>query len=162
MAEDTSAQVRIGYIYDDGELNDTLVVSNIQLEEGNTTSAYSPYQNLNGEENYSTVETKIGKWLGKPLYRKVLTGTTPTTSTDGTTAYGSITIGSGITLRNIIVSLVRTDVSREYILPVITGNIQNRVDFYVENNSNVLIRNSLTSYSGMPLTVIIEYTKTTD
>lgn len=49
-----------------------LVISNLQIEEGTTASTYSPYQNLTGEENYSTNEIRIGTWMGKPLYRKTL------------------------------------------------------------------------------------------
>lgn len=36
---------------------------------------------LNQKLNYSTEETVIGTWMGKPLYRKVLTGTLPNTGT---------------------------------------------------------------------------------
>lgn len=38
-------------------------------------------------ENYSTTEQRIGTWIdGKPLYRKIVIGTPPTTSTAGTIA----------------------------------------------------------------------------
>ena len=47
---------------------------NFQLEEGSTATTYTPYQNLDGQEIYSTGEVKIGTWIdGKPLYRKTVT-----------------------------------------------------------------------------------------
>ena len=55
-------------------------VSNVQVEEGSTATDYAPYQNLDGMENYSNVETLIGTFLGKPLYRKVIEFTVNDTS----------------------------------------------------------------------------------
>jgi hypothetical protein len=50
--------------------------TNIQIEEGSQVSEYTPYLNLeeamNKEEIYSTSEQRIGTFLGKPLYRKVV------------------------------------------------------------------------------------------
>ena len=54
--------------------NNTETHSQIQLEEGNSSTTYMPYQELNNQEQYSTSEIKIGTWIsGKPLYRKVIT-----------------------------------------------------------------------------------------
>ena len=55
--------------------------SNVQLEKGTSFTTYSPYQNLDGQEIYSTGEVKIGTWIdGKPLYRKVYETTTYATA----------------------------------------------------------------------------------
>ena len=57
-------------LLEDTNLKESL--STIQVEEGDTATSYSPYQNLTGEENYTTEEQVIGTWIdGKPLYRKV-------------------------------------------------------------------------------------------
>lgn len=45
----------------------------VQLEEGESATTFYPYQNLNGQEVYSTMETKIGTWIdGYNIYRKVV------------------------------------------------------------------------------------------
>lgn len=50
--------------------------TDIQVEIGNSRTDYSPYQDLNYQEIYSTSEIKIGTWVdGKTLYRKVVLGT---------------------------------------------------------------------------------------
>jgi hypothetical protein len=52
----------------------TITKDQLQFEESNTQTTYAPYQNLTGQEIYSTGETVIGTWInGKPLYRKVFT-----------------------------------------------------------------------------------------
>ena len=51
-----------------------------QIEEGSTATPYKPHQELNNQEVYSTGETKIGTFLGKPLYRKVINAGTPSIS----------------------------------------------------------------------------------
>lgn len=48
----------------------------VQLEEGNTSTPYTPYQNLDGQENYSEQEQMIGYWKdGRPVYKKTITYT---------------------------------------------------------------------------------------
>lgn len=45
----------------------------VQMEEGDSATPYTPYQELNSKEAYSLNEERIGTWIdGKPLYRKVV------------------------------------------------------------------------------------------
>ena len=67
--------VRLSYEY-------TKSNTNVQIEEGSTATTYEPYNRsiyVDNDEiynqnimNYITSETRIGTWLGKPLYRKVV------------------------------------------------------------------------------------------
>ena len=58
----------------------TTYKAKIQLEAGPVTT-YTPYKNFENEELYSEGEIKIGTWIdGKPLYRKVFTITSLTSS----------------------------------------------------------------------------------
>lgn len=44
-----------------------------QVEKGSTATSYTPYQELNNHEYYTTGEQAIGTWVnGKTLYRKVI------------------------------------------------------------------------------------------
>ena len=59
----------------------TTSILTLQLEKGSIATTYAPYQNLTGQENYSTGEIVIGTWIdGKPLYRKVVSDTVSTTN----------------------------------------------------------------------------------
>lgn len=75
---------------EDTTLNESLTT--IQVEKGTTATTYSPYQDLENQEIYSTNEVKIGTWVdGKPLYRKVFNFTTTSS------AYTFTTYNTGLT-----------------------------------------------------------------
>lgn len=69
------------YFYYGSSAVDPTSIKNVQIEEGTAITTFTPYQNLDGQEIYSTGEVKIGAWIdGKPLYRKVFEITTYATS----------------------------------------------------------------------------------
>lgn len=131
----------------------------------------SKYDPSNGDfledgETYSTKETRIGTWInGKPLYRKVISTTTPSGSGAWETighisdfdmlvriqscvsnnAYAHFSVPSMSTGSNLLTCSVRIRKSTE-------SGVDSTVDCYV-GDSTVLSR---------PITCIVEYTKTAD
>lgn len=57
------------------------VIDNLTSTDTDKALSANMGRTLNEKLNYSTEEIVIGTWMGKPLYRKVLTGTLPNTGT---------------------------------------------------------------------------------
>jgi len=133
----------------------------VQLEEGDTATSYEPYITpsiyVDNEEiynqnimNYSTSEIRIGTWLGKPLYRKVVKYSS--TISAGWSGVAFSTLG----LSNI-----------EYLrIPSALGKNGNQYEEMVSNQNRIQINigNStlslyLTDGSFSEITFILEYTK---
>jgi hypothetical protein len=116
-------------------------------------------QNNNSLQQYSTDEIVIGTWTdGKPIYRKVLTGTT--LSNGSNSAY--IPIGTTID------SLVRLD---EYMyanqsdwcyIHIIPSDVTSCGISYDRQYVLAYVNSSLSSGFNQPLKIIIEYTKASD
>lgn len=109
---------------------------------------------------YSTNETRIGTWMGKPLYRKVL-------STVGLAGETKKAIAYNITNPDkiwIVGGFVYSD-KRVVTLPMVgyVGDLAQKIDVWVETKENVV---KLYSNGGWgndwTFYVIINYTKTTD
>lgn len=139
--------------------------SNIQLEEGNTATTYEPYItpsiNVDGEDTfysntYSTGEVVIGKWLGKPLYRKVIDcGALPNNTYKNTNH--NISNIDYITKYYAIVS----NGTQFWFIPFTSvSGLTGQVAMYVDKTKVVLTTGAdRSAYSGY---AILEYTKTTD
>lgn len=132
----------------------TVTLDELQFEEGSTATTYYPYQNLDGQEVYSTSEIKIGTWIdGKPLYRKTtyISSLPNNTSIDYqhsisniatiTNFYGVITSGSG-----------------RYNINYYNGSVYAFTSVW---NSVISIKTN-TNLSSASARIAIEYTKTTD
>lgn len=109
---------------------------------------------------YSTNETRIGTWMGKPLYRKVLSTVGLAGETKKAIAYNitnpdKIWIVGGFTYSD----------RRVVTLPMVgyDGDLTQKIDVWVETQENVV---KLYSNGGWgndwTFYVIINYTKTTD
>lgn len=105
---------------------------------------------------YSTQETLThDTWIdGKPIYRKVLTGTTPNSaaSTDWVTLDSIQNVDTIIGMNGVInnMYIVPTSISgSEVAIAFVQGDIRLRYQ-------------SINSFKNMPIIVIVEYTKTTD
>lgn len=131
------------------------------LNEGNTALTYSPYQNLNGYDNYSTGEQVIGTWInGKPLYRKTLYFT----SNGGGTGEVSYTLSNyGITNVDTIFITHPSFYSNNL------NGYRNPFQYYDGNKFscgvNATSLNVTLGYapiSNSPFVITLEYTKTTD
>lgn len=147
----------------------TITKDQLQFEESDTQTTYAPYQNLTGQEIYSTGETVIGTWIdGKTLYRKVVSDTVSTTN--GTwkdfnpfssneidtivSLVGTFTYASGATVSIPYTRTTDANYSnREYILANVhkyNGTLS--VIAYHPSNYSGLI-------SGQKFRITIEYTK---
>lgn len=162
--------------------------TNIQLEQGSTATTYEAYiepeihtRNNNNvyeqfimPENkvYSTGEIRIGTWIsGKPLYRKVIQTTTPTVSSNGTSAWQQITFPnvSFAMLTNCQMYYVGpygpviTPITKTILSAGLNQYISANVTINQSNNNGVLqIESSSTALNNRTIYAIIEYTKVTD
>ena len=130
-----------------------------QIEEGSTATPYKPHQELNNQEVYSTGETKIGTFLGKPLYRKVINAGTPSISSGGTISIAHNISNIGI-LKSVEATLVANNYTNQYPIPYISGSRNTSISNVT--TTNVIIQSTSESWSGHTLYIILEYTKTTD
>lgn len=110
------------------------------------------------EEVYSTEETRIGTWIdGKPLYRRVLIGTTPKSINNWET------VGSIGTEKDLISCFTALDPQNGYkvIIPYYDTQLAIAIRFVVSTGDLQLYitRNDAVNH---PCTIISEYTKTTD
>ena len=132
--------------------------TNIQLEEGSTATPYTPHQELDNQEVYSTGETRIGTWInGKPLYRKVLNfGALPNASEKSV----SHNIAN---LKDIIkLSAISKSTSVYFPIPLGSSASLSANIYMIATNTDITI-GAGSDRSGFTQTyVIIEYTKTTD
>ena len=126
-----------------------------------TTDTYScNYINKVIFEEYSTTETKIGTWMGKPLYRKVLSTVGLPVATKKSINYNitnpdKIWIAGGFAFNALrIVTVPMTGYN---------GDLSQKLDAWVEKQENVV---KLYSNGGWgndwTFYIIINYTKTTD
>lgn len=128
-----------------------------QFEEGEIATDYSPYQNLNGEEYYSVDETRIGTWIdGKPLYRKVVSSTTPSQANTGTNIYDASSLNID---RLVNLSFNFKGTYNEY---ATASNIIIMFTRISGSTRNIACTCTLQDYCNKPFYFILEYTKTTD
>lgn len=111
-------------------------------------------------EVYSTEETRIGTWIdGKPLYRKVIQATSPSSITQVAQPIASL----GYAVNLIECSAVLVQSSGLHIpLPAAYG-----ANFYaslpdIRPNGDIYMGVYHTNYVGRPVTIVLKYTKTTD
>ena len=143
----TPIEPKTGHIYD---------TTNIDNKAENTYSANV----IDGFNTYSTEEQVIGTWIdGKPLYRKVINSTLPTTTTNL-----DIPISNNIeTVVKIsqIYLLLNGDGSNQFVpFPYINAS-KLRVTGNILGNNWIVI-NEIESNTDRPCRLIVEYTKTTN
>lgn len=114
-------------------------------------------------ETYSADEIVVGTWIdGKPLYRKVFVGTTPVVSTNGTFSWGSFDTGSAIDSLLPVKGIVYNG-SDSLTLPHTTNDGTGRIKTSSNRTTGrVLVGSNSSALGGLPLVLIVEYTKTTD
>lgn len=112
---------------------------------------------LNLVNTYSTSEIKVGTWINdKPIYRKVIQTTMPTS-----TGWQSVA-----TLLNVneIISLhgrYSGNDGRQMMIPYSENGYLQAIS-YQPNSNSIEINSQNIAWSNKPLTIIVEYTKTTD
>lgn len=137
---------------------------------GNSTKdGYScNYVNNALVDTYSTSEVKTNKvWVdGKPIYRKVITGTTTTKDTAFNVAHGVSNYGIMMIDNKSFVKSVSG--SNIFILPINcppnTSSEYNKrpVRAYVSTNNISIYIGGYNGYTSFDYAIILEYTKTTD
>ena len=111
---------------------------------------------------YSTSETRIGTWLGKPLYRKVIETTTPAVSTDGTLVNKSVAVNvDNVDFIYVDKAIVQGGGNYNVSAIISTMSFNNGLRFEV-NSTNIVMYCNSTIYGNAPAKVVVEYTKTTD
>lgn len=104
---------------------------------------------------YSTNETRIGTWInGKPVYRKIITSTTPSSSTVATVG----TISNTDLVINLYGYLTAGNNQR---IPLNFVYNAEQCSLYKEGN-NIMCRITAASYQSKSCIIVAEYTKTTD
>ena len=115
-----------------------------------------------GGENYSTSEQRIGTWIdGKPIYRKVITGTVSSATED---------VSSGISNLDLIIDVKCIFSGTNAIRPnpftygsnTSTSNWYSGWTYYKDDNEFRFELGSSFLAASNNYTLIIEYTKTTD
>lgn len=108
-------------------------------------------------ENYSTEETRIGTWIdGKPLYRRVIEGITPSSSGSSNSVAN---FGSSIRFVHYY-GIVHLNNSTRLVAPNRAGS--EYIGLYASNESSISCITTWSSALSKPIFVVGEYTKTTD
>ena len=121
---------------------------------------------------YSTTEQVVGTWLdGKPLYRKVITGQTPTVSSDGTEAIATVIISTGETSNTDHYAVVNGWIRYAnspytmWTMPYYNNSmrgIKSLMNTSTGGNLNLQVSSNGTVYNNCTFTCVVEYTKTAD
>ena len=137
-------------------------LTKIQAEEGKVASGFVEHKEFTNKEVYSTNEQEIGTWIdGKPLYRKVIKSTIPTTSTDGTLADSYVSISSNIETVFVEYGFIPLSSGVTNVLPFTNSN-NYRTTVSISDSKTLRIMNWIASNSGEQIIVSVMYTKTTD
>jgi len=106
------------------------------------------------EEVYSTEEVRIGTWIdGKPLYRRVISGTTPTKANSWTVVATVPNIEFKFANGNSLGKNGNHTAIPGNLILMFVSNTNNTIHFDVAGDSN---------YLNSPFELIVEYTKSTD
>lgn len=114
------------------------------------------------QQVYSTSEVRIGTWIdGKPLYRIVLQGSTP--STAGTASITVATTTNNKYVKNMYGLWAYSGLTymEPLNLPGIPGHEQISMRCWY-NNGHIEMATTNSAYTNKPFWVVLEYTKTTD
>lgn len=161
------------YLYANSATNGTVYdfEFGIQIEQSSKATSYETYiepqifvRNSNGvyeefikksEEVYSSEETVIGTWLGKPLYRKTINVGTLPNNTVLRVAHNIINYDRFV---NIIGSAKSSTQSLSF--PFVGSNLSDNIAIQITTDNIVIITGSdRSAFNGY---VTLEYTKTTD
>lgn len=164
---------------------DSTYLNTFQLEQGTIATEYEEYiepkiyvkndndvyeefisQNDNLEV-YSTKEIRIGTWIdGKPLYRKMVEVTMPTTTNDGLTTNELSHVSSNVKFAFLsegyfIYSNIAMPLAL-YMNNTFSNGVRASVSVGTDGVCALAVGNSIVAYNGCTGYAIIKYTKTTD
>lgn len=144
---------------DTGEIGSA--VSEITNEYSTSTGLGYSANYVNNLHTYSTDEIRVGTWLGKPLYRKVIQTTIPTSGNNQNVSFqNNVAIMKSVTG----FALQSASGGVNLILPYISmTNSWSIYTYYNRANQELVIENSGTTFmNNTTCYLIAEYTKTTD
>lgn len=144
--------------------NTTIPISGkiVDTENVEDKTSNAPSLRLMGEmmkDIYSTEEQVIGKWIdGKPLYRKILSLTTPSTTNSTKIANFDKTFIIKNYYGNAFIS------ASNQLLPInfYFTDVYNIATYVVNNSGEIYMKIGSEAYRNQQATLTIEYTKTTD
>lgn len=109
---------------------------------------------------YSTDEERIGTWIdGKPLYRKVLSTTTPTTVN---TTQNRVTFESKLDMCIISGFFYDANASSLPLNAIDPNGNYSLFTYYYKPSNSITMRTSHSSWINRSAIIIAEYTKTSD
>lgn len=113
---------------------------------------------VNKLNTYSEEEQRIGTWLGKPLYRKVVTATTPSEINVGTDIYNasSLNIDMLVNIKHALKGEWNEFASNDTVFSFFS-----RINLS-ENTRQITCKITDEAYTNKNFYLILEYTKTTD
>ena len=124
-----------------------------------TDNGYEEFYNEENREVYLTEEIRIGTWLGKTLYRKVIQVTLPTNGNSQTISVET-DIETMLPLKGFAFQSGGTNrVSLTLPYVASSGSIIAHYDIV---NKNIVVSNGISWMANQPCYIIYEYTKTTD
>ena len=125
---------------------------------GEFTANQSTDTTINIEDNYSTSEQAIGKWVdGRTIYRKVITGTTSSGNIEdvqhGITNFGTII--------NVYGYIHASNGESQPIQRVVPDNIAGfGIGVGDINSTRVVFQHPASNYKSRPYAIVMEYIKT--
>lgn len=138
------------------------------LIEGTSALPFEPYIvpsiNVDGDEcfysnDYSTSEVKIGTWMGKPLYRKVIEVNTPTLDAWTNVNHNISNMDFG---RIVDATITRVSSGTTSYIPIGIENVSSG-SLFTCNLQKTIFQYKIAVYTNITkLTAVLEYTKTTD
>lgn len=112
------------------------------------------------EEIYSTDERRIGTWIdGKPLYRKVIQATSP--SSTSTNSQFITSLGYSVNLTECS-GIIKQSSGNQIPLPAVYGTNSYASLPHVDSNGGVYMMVNHDNYKNRPVTIVLKYTKPTD
>lgn len=130
------------------------LVENASVPDGSITSDKLDWSTID-QVNYSTTEQKIGTWIdGKPLYRRVFTGTVHVNSD----VIGSAqALGIGKIIR--VEGTIKSSDGQAWIIPF-NNSDEKKANVYVSEDNNRNIHLIVGSYmDNSPYTLVLTYTR---
>ena len=131
-----------------------------ELQDNVETAINTEISNINN--NTSNQEIQIGTWNNKPLYRKIITGTLPSTTRTNKTLDTISDLNEILTFRAVIGYTSSRNQFWAYPFPVISSDTYSSI--IVNGNNQIIVRweSNASAWVNSPIVVVIEYTKTTD
>ena len=142
---------------------------NMLIEDGVINPSYLVVANkFNKSDIYSTTEKVVGCWTdGRPIYQKVINVVMPNATTGTEITGTAVSVGTTVLKYISVIGYVQAE---GYSLAFGTYRISNTRNIYLiahdntaSNNKNTIIPySSYSSFNGITVPVVVQYTKTTD